>query len=169
MMGRALLIVGAMATLGLITAAVLGYMLPGPVGPDMSRHVLVALASCLLLLFSHCWIMFYLIGTGKAIKEAVNENGLEPSLIEDTKRFKNASYPSLMLAMTLAIATFVLGGGVATGSLPSWVHHVLFYATLVVQARALWIENRVLVENERLMADINGRLSGPPRGRRAEA
>jgi len=169
MMGRALLIVGAMATLGLAAAAVLGYMLQGPVGSEMSRHVLVALASCLLLLFSHCWIMFYLIGTGKAIKEAVNENGLEPFLIEETKRFKNASYPSLMLAMTLAIATFVLGGGVATGAVPSWVHHVLFYATVVVQARALWIENRVLVENERLMADINGRLSGPPRGRRAEA
>jgi hypothetical protein len=99
----------------------------------------------------------------------VNENGLEPSLIEDTKRFKNASYPSLMLAMTLAIATFVLGGGVATGAMPSWVHHVLFYATVLVQARALWIENRVLVENERLMADINGRLAEPPRGRSAEA
>jgi len=83
MMGRALLIVGAMATLGLVAAAVLGYMLPGPVGPDMSRHVLVSLASCLLLLFSHCWIMFYLIGTGKAIKDAVNEHKLDADLIEE--------------------------------------------------------------------------------------
>lgn len=169
MMGRALLIVGAMATLGFIASAVLGYTLAAPTDTDMPLHVLVGLASCLLLLFSHCWIMFYLIGTGKAIKEAVNENGLEPSLIEDTKRFKNASYPSLMLAMTLAIATFVLGGGVATGAMSSWVHHILFYATVLVQVRALWIENRVLTENERLMADINGRLAGPPRGRRAEA
>jgi MFS family permease len=169
MMGRALLIVGAMATLGFIASAVLGYTLAAPTDADMPLHVLVGLASCLLLLFSHCWIMFYLIGTGKAIKEAVNENGLEASLIEETKRFKNASYPSLMLAMTLAIATFVLGGGVATGAMPSWVHHVLFYATVLVQARALWIENGVLVDNEKLMADINGRLSGPPRGRRAEA
>lgn len=169
MMGRALLIVGAMATLGFIASAVLGYTLAAPTDADMPLHVLVGLASCLLLLFSHCWIMFYLIGTGKAIKEAVNENGLPPSLIEDTKRFKNASYPSLMLAMTLAIATFVLGGGVATGAMPSWIHHVLFYVTVLVQVRALWIENRVLVENERLMADINSRLAGPPRGRRAEA
>lgn len=169
MMGRALLTVGAMATLGFIASAVLGYTLAAPTDADMPLHVLVGLASCLLLLFSHCWIMFYLIGTGKAIKEAVNENGLEPALIEETKRFKNASYPSLMLAMTLAIATFVLGGGVATGAMSSWVHHILFYVTVLVQVRALWIENRVLVENERLMADINGRLAGPPRGRRAEA
>jgi len=160
MMGRALLIVGAMATLGLAAAAVLGYMLQGPVGPEMSRHVLVALASCLLLLFSHCWIMFYLIGTGKAIKEAVNEHKLDPELIEETKRYKNRSYPSLMLAMALAMATFILGGGAATGVLPVWVHHVLFWATLVAQGRTLWIEKGVLEANERLMADIDRRLIG---------
>ena len=159
MMGRALLIIGAMATLGLAVAAGMGYFLDGPVGPAMSRHVLVALASCLLLLFSHCWIMFYLIGTGKAIKEAVNENGLDPSLIEDTKRFKNRSYPSLMLAMGLAMATFILGGGAATGTLPVWIHHALFWAALLVQGRTLWIEKSVLEANERLMADVDRRLA----------
>jgi 4-hydroxybenzoate polyprenyltransferase len=159
MMGRALLIVGAMATLGLLTAAVLGYGLTGTLGPAMQRHVLVALASCLLLLFSHCWIMFYLIGTGKAIKEAVKEHGLEQKLVEDTKRFKNVSYPWLMLAMATAMATFILGGGAATGSLPPWIHHVLFYATLLSQVRALQVEWRVLEENERLMAHLDRRLA----------
>jgi 4-hydroxybenzoate polyprenyltransferase len=159
MMGRALLIVGVMATLGLIAAALFGYGLHGPVGPEMRRHVLVSLASCLLLLFSHCWIMFYLIGTGKAIKDAVKEHGLEQSLVEDTKRFKNVSYPWLMLAMGTAMATFILGGGAATGSLPAWVHHILFYATLLSQGRALQLENRVLTENERLMADLDRRLA----------
>jgi 4-hydroxybenzoate polyprenyltransferase len=159
MMGRALLIVGAMATLGLIASAVLGYGLDGPVGSEMSRHVLVALASSLLLLFSHCWIMFYLIGTGKAIKDAVRENGLDPAYIEETKRFKNLSYPWLMLAMGLVMATFILGAGVATGSLPAWVHHVLFYAAVVSQAYALWIEQRVLGDNERLMAEVDRRLA----------
>jgi len=159
MMGRALLIVGVMATLGLIAAAALGYGLHGPLGPEMQRHVLVALASCLLLLFSHCWIMFYLIGTGKAIKEAVQEHGLEQKLVEDTKRFKNLSYPWLMLAMSTAMATFILGGGAATGSLPSWIHHVLLYVTLLSQARALQLEWRVLEENETLMADVDRRLA----------
>ncbi|HWM90971.1 MAG TPA: hypothetical protein VN493_09410 [Thermoanaerobaculia bacterium] len=168
MMGRALLIVGVMATLGLIASAVLGYMLDGPVGPEMSRHVLVSLASCLLLLFSHCWIMFYLIGTGKAIKDAVKEHGLDQSFVEETKWFKNRSYPMLMLAMGLAMATFILGGGAATNSLPIWVHHGLFWAALVVQGRALWLENDVLGANERLMADLDRRLASP-RARRAEA
>ncbi len=159
MMGRALLIVGFMATLGLAATAVLGYLLVSPVGSEMSRHVLVALASCLLLLFSHCWIMFYLIGTGKAIKDAVNENRLDPDLIEQTKAYKNKSYPPLMLAMGLAMATFILGGGAATGTLPVWIHHVLFWAALAAQLRTLWIEKGVLEANERLMADIDRRLA----------
>jgi 4-hydroxybenzoate polyprenyltransferase len=160
MMGRALLIVGAMATLGVVATAVLGYLLSSPITPhDMKRHVLIALASSLLLLFSHCWIMFYLIGTGKAIKEAVRDHGLDPAFAEETKRFKNASYPWLMLAMGLVMATFILGGGVATEDVPSWVHHALFYLAVLVQVYTLWIEQRVLADNERLMADVDRLLA----------
>jgi hypothetical protein len=161
MMGRALLIVGAMATLGVIAAAVVGYTLHGATDADMPLHVLIGLASSLLLLFSHCWIMFYLIGTGKAIKDAVKEGGLDPAFIEETKRFKNESYPSLMLAMGLVMATFILGGGVATTAVPSWVHHVLFYCALAAQGYSLRVERRVLTDNERLMGEIDRRLATP--------
>ena len=100
-----------MATIGLLASAAFGYGLHGPVGPPMQRHVLVALASCLLLLFSHCWIMFYLIGTGKAIKDAVKEFGLEQHLIEETKRFKNVSYPWLMLTICTVLYLLSLPAG----------------------------------------------------------
>ena len=162
MMGRALLIVGAMATLGLVASAVLGYRLSAPTDLHshfMTRHILIALASSMLLLFSHCWIMFYLIGTGKAIKDAAREHGLDPAFAEETRRFKNASYPWLMLAMGLVMATFILGGGVATGSVPSWVHHVLFYIAVLTQGYALWIEQRVLGDNERLMEKVDRLLA----------
>ncbi len=161
MMGRALLVIGWMATLGLVVTGVLGYFLAGPADAGLSRHVLLGLASALLLLFAHCWIMFYLIGTGKAIKDAVKENALDPELYEATKGYKNRSYPMLMLALGLAMATFILGGGVATGAVPNWIHHVLFYATLFAQGRALQLEGQVLVANERLMGDINRRLAAP--------
>jgi 4-hydroxybenzoate polyprenyltransferase len=156
MMGRALLIIGFMATLGLIATGVLGYGLHGP-GDDHLRflHMMAALAASLLLLFAHCWIMFYLIGTGTAIKDAVKENGLDPQWIEDTKRFKNRSYPMLMLAMGLAMATFVLGGYRV-------IHQILFYATLLAQLRALQLEQQVLAENDRLMETINRQLVGDP-------
>lgn len=154
MMGRSLLIVGLMGTLGVIATAVLGY-LHGPI----PRHVLMGLAASLLVLFAHCWIMFYLIGTGKAIKDAVKEGGLDPAFAEETKRFKNASYPSMMLAMGLVMATFIVGGGVHNQSIPNWVHDSLFYAAVVVQCWSLWIEWRVLTDNERLMTEVDRRLA----------
>jgi hypothetical protein len=160
MMGRALLIIGLMATIGLVTTGTVGYLLHGPTDPRLSAHLLAGLATSLLLLFSHCWIMFYLIGTGKAIKEAVAENHLEADLVEQTKAFKNRSYPMLMLAVGLAMATFIIGGFVATGSL-KWLHHFLFYATLIAQVRALQLEWQVLVENQRLMSGIDRRLASP--------
>ena len=152
MMGRALLTVGAMATLGLVVTGVLGYLV-ADVG-SAGLHVLIALATCILLLFSHCWIMFYLIGTGKAVKQAVAEAALSADLVEETKAFKNRSYPWLMLAMALAMATFILGGGVDTGAIPAWLHQALFLITLVVQLKTLWIEHLVLLDNAALMARV---------------
>ena len=142
MMGRALLIVGWIATAGLVATGLAGYFFSLESG-SIGLHLSLGLASSLLLLFSHCWIMFYLIGTGKAIKEAVAEYGLEADLVERTKDFKNRSYPSLMLAMGLVMAVFIIGGGVYTRFIPAWVHHALFYAALVVQVRTLAIERSV--------------------------
>lgn len=152
------MIVGWLATLGLVATAVVGYLLGSSVR-SLQPHLLLGLVACLLLLFSHSWVMFYLIGTGKAIKDAVNQNQLEAELTERTKGFKNSTYPWLMGAMGLAIATFVLGGGYVAGAVPSWVHVVLFYATLTVQAWTLVLEGRVLLQNERLMNEINERLA----------
>jgi len=159
MMGRALLIVGSLATVGLLATGVLGYSIPQEFEPEqLSSHLLLAVLTSLLLLFSHCWILFYLIGTGKALKEAVAEHGLEPEIAEATKRFKTRSNPWLMLAMMLAMATFVVGGGVATQALPNWVHHTLFFATLAAQGWALWVELEVLTANEKLMKSVDRRL-----------
>ena len=161
MMGRALLIVGWIATAGLVATGLAGYFFSLESG-SIGLHLSLGLASSLLLLFSHCWIMFYLIGTGKAIKEAVAEYGLEADLLERTKDFKNRSYPSLMLAMGLVMAVFIIGGGVYTRFIPAWVHHALFYAALVVQVRTLAIERSVLVENDELMTSIDRRLASRP-------
>jgi hypothetical protein len=157
MMSRALLVVGFLATLGFVATGVLGYRVGGD-GESFQMHLLLGLVSSLLLLFSHCWIMFYLIGTGKAIKDAVAEHGLEAEIVSRTKRFKADTFGWMMLAMGLAMAAFILGGGVYTGAVPKWVHHGLFYLALAAQAWTLMRETRALAANDRLMAEINQRL-----------
>ena len=162
MMGRALLMVGWVATGGLLLTAVLGYRvgLPGAMG----WHLLAALFSTLLLLFSHSWILFYLIGTGKAIKSAAKEHGLDDSLAAQTREFKNRSNSWLMLAMMAVMATFIVGGGVATTVLPPWSHATLFWVTLVIQLWTLVIEGRVIGDNERLMRLVDRQVEAalPP-------
>lgn len=153
MMGRALLIVGSLATVGLVATAGSSWA-----GLPFTTHLLLATLSSLLLLFSHCWIMFYLIGTGKAIKETVAEHGLEPEIVAATRDYKNRSFPWIMVALGLAMATFILGGGVYTGVLPVWVHHALFWVTLAAQLWTLWLEQQVLTANHHLMVAINRRL-----------
>jgi hypothetical protein len=50
---------------------------------------------------------------------------------------------------------------VATTAVPSWIHHALFYCALAVQGYALWVERRVLTDNERLMGKIDRLLASP--------
>lgn len=153
MMGRALLMVGAFATVVLIATGVLGYMVVD--SPTVDRHVVLGLGAGFLLLFSHSWIMFYLIGTGKVLKDAVAEYELPQEWIDKTKEFKSRSYPWLMTAMGLVMATFILGGGVETQVLPKWIHWGLFYLTVIAQFKALYLEFLVLTENEKLMKLAN--------------
>lgn len=157
MMGRALLMIGWLAAGGLLIAGFDGYRVDGSEG--LSRHVLLALLASLLLLFSHCWILFYLIGTGKVIKGAVAEHGLDPEMLDQIREFKNQTSPWLLLAMILAIVTFVLGGAVVTKSVPAWLHQVLFFVTVTVQVFTLRRETRVLIANERLISDINRQVT----------
>ena len=160
MMGRALLMVGWVATGGLLLTAVMGYRV-GLQGA-MGWHLLAALFSTLLLLFSHSWILFYLIGTGKAIKSAAQEHGLDNALAAQTREFKNRSNSWLMLAMMAVMATFIVGGGVATKVLPPWVHSTLFWVTLVIQVWTLVIEGRVIGDNERLMRHVDRQVEAAP-------
>lgn len=161
MMGRALLILGALATAGLAVAAVLGYLLEGATDPNLSGHLLASLASTLILVFSHSWILLYMLGTGRAVREAVKEFQLEAGVIEASRALRRRAFPLLLLAAFLGMATFLLGIGGVPGMVPLWVHHAFFYATLIAQVLALWIESRVLAANERLLEDIDHRVTPP--------
>ncbi len=160
MMERSMLIVGVLATLGVVASAALGYALAAPQDDAMQTHVLVALASTLLAVFSHSWILLYLIGTGRAVQEAIRREGLDPELSRRVRRRKPFAYPLALLAMAGMLAVFALGAAATASYVPVRHHHLAFYAALAVQAAALWTEARTLRENERLLLDVDGRLAG---------
>jgi transglutaminase-like putative cysteine protease len=159
-LGRALLVIGLLAALGIAASAAVGYAAP-PASEieQLQPHVLSALAAVLLLLFAHCWIVLYLIGTGRALRSVVREYGLDPSVMAEAGRLQGEAVPWLLLAMGLALGTFLLGAGAAANALPAWVHHGLAWAALAAQLYALWTERRVLAAHEDLIADVDRRIA----------
>jgi hypothetical protein len=157
-MGRSLWILGALATVGVAVTAALGYGLESPGDPGMPRHIIAALASSLPLMLAHSWILLYLLGTGKVIRDAVREGGLDPSPLARSRRLRRVCYPVILLAAALVMATFLVGGAVASRSVPPWVHHALFWAAIAVQAGALWVEWWGLAGNESLLVEVDRRL-----------
>lgn len=161
-MGRALLILGWLATLGLLATGLIGFQVNLESG--IGLHLLVGLFSSLLILFSHSWIMFYLIGTGKAVKTAVADHELDTGFIARTVELKNRSYPWLMAAIGLVMAAFIVGGGVATRVVPSWFHAILFVIALLVQTRTMVLEGAVIMANYRLMQEVEVEIESRQRG-----
>jgi hypothetical protein len=159
MMGRALLIMGLLGTAGLLAAAALGYGLTGAADALLVRqHVLLSLAASLVLMFSHTWIVLYMLATGKVISRVVRERGYPEELLEPARRLRLRFVPWLLAAFAAVAATFLTGGLVLSGGAPAAVHQVLFYATLVLQGAAMVAERRVLAEHERLAADLGRRM-----------
>jgi hypothetical protein len=161
MMGRSLLVVGVLGTAGLAAAGALGYGLASPGDAGMPRHIIVALAAILMLMFSHCWILLYLLGTGKVIRQELRgaaRETAEPAALPASRRTRRLAYAALALAALLALAEFLLGGAVAANAAPHVLHHVFFWAALAAQGIALWSEGRALAANESLLGEIDGRL-----------
>jgi len=157
-MGRALLVLGLLGTAGLIAAAAIGYGM-GEFGDARVRaHVLLSLGAALVLMFSHTWIVLYLLATGRVISAVVRERGYEEELLERARRLRLRAIPWLLAALGAVLAAFLTGGAVLSHAAPAAVHHALFYLALALQVGAMVAERRVLAEHERLAAELGRRV-----------
>jgi hypothetical protein len=159
LMGRALLVLGLLGTAGLIAAAVLGHgMVSGAADAAVRGHVLVGLAAAMVLMFSHTWIVLYLLATGKVMSRVVQERAFPQEVLETARRLRLRAIPWLLGALAAVAATFLTGGADLSGAAPGWVHHALFVLTLLLQGGAMLAERRVLAEHERLAAELGRRM-----------
>jgi len=140
-----LLITTLLSIAGLISTGVMGFTAtPGHV----ATHIFFALATVVIGLFSQSMTMFFFIGTGKELKEKANDDA---DVVRKTKNFKAQVFPAATYAMLVLMVTFIMGGGVASGKTPRWLHLSLSIASAVMYARAYWVQLRAMDENARLM------------------
>ena len=85
--------------------------------------------------------MFYLIGKGKAVREAVAEGGLSPDLYRAVAEVRRPVFSIATVAMALTMAAAIIGGGgVDTGIIPAGVHSVLALSAVAGNLVALRTE-----------------------------
>ena len=100
-MAQALLTAVFIGLLGLVTTTVLGLR-----GTDISRHISFGIFSTMVTLLAHSMMMFYLIGKGKAVKDAMAEH----SVTGDYYRRIAAARKPVFSIGTLAMAVTMVDG-----------------------------------------------------------
>ena len=164
-MGQALITGVGIGLIGTIAAAILG--LTASDGAAIARHVSFGIFSTMLLLLAHSMMMFYLIGKGRAVKDALAEGGQAGPdnphyklYVGRIARARKPVFSSGTLAMAVTMAAAIMGASVDTGVLPSIVHALIAYGAIALNVATLKIEIDALSESSRVVDDVN-RLLAP--------
>ena len=149
-MAQFLLVTTLLSIAGLIASSVLGFM---ATPPHVATHILIALITVILGLFSQSMTMFFFIGTGKQLKDKAAGTKGENAVRQATRAMAMKVSPAATFAMAVLMVTFIMGGGVASGKTPKWLHLTLTISSLVLYARAYWIEINAMTQNAKLMEE----------------
>jgi hypothetical protein len=140
---------------GLLATVALGLS-----GADIGRHVSYGIFSTLITLLAHSMMMFYLIGKGKAVKDAMTEHNVTGDYYRRIAVARRPVFSTATLAMAATMTTAILGASVDTGVLPSTVHGMMAYGAVICNLAALKIEAGALTASNRIVTEVN-RLIGP--------
>ena len=149
-MAQALLTAIGIGLLGLVSAAVFGLR-----GTDVGRHISFGFFSTLVTLLAHSMMMFYLIGKGKAVKDAMAEGGLTGDHYRRIAMIRKPVFSVGTLAMSVTMVAAILGASVDTGVLPPIVHAMIAYGAIVCNVAALRVEISALAESSRIVDEVN--------------
>jgi hypothetical protein len=144
-MAQFLLITTLFTIAGLICTIVMGFK---ATPAHQATHIITALVTVVIGLFSQSMTMFFFIGTGKELKEKSDQDA---GVVQRTKDFKSKVFPTAMWAMAVIMVTFIMGGGVGSGKTPRWLHNASSALCIVMFGRAYWVQLQAMDENARLM------------------
>ena len=162
-------------TLILFDAAALVYAMALGLGlsdaVSVREHLLAGMLASVLIIFTHVLVIFYLIGTGMDIREAVEEDdALVKKYVLLTRRLKKEVFPLACFAILLIIVASLLGAEVHSRLIPApgaevalplrqvggwWVHLAFSLLALCVNAAAFVAEFRAGRKNRGAIEEIN--------------
>src|SRR5262245_302953 len=149
-MAAALLTSVCIAVVGLVATAYFGLA-----GTDVSRHISYGFFSALVSLLAHSMMMFYLIGKGKAVKDAMAEGNLTGDHYRRIAAARKPVFSIGTLAMAVTMTAAILGASVDTGVLPPMVHAMIAYGGIVCNLAAVKVEIAALTASSRIVDEVN--------------
>ncbi len=155
-MAQALLSAVFLGLLGMAAAVVLGLR-----GADVSRHISFGIFSTLVILLAHSMMMFYLIGKGKAVKDAMAEYHVAGDYVARIKAARKPVFSIGTYAMAGTMIAAILGASVDTGVLPPIVHGMLAYGAIALNVAAVKIEVDALAASSRIVDEVNSKIVEP--------
>jgi hypothetical protein len=138
---------------GLVATTVFGLS-----GTDVSRHISFGIFSTLVTLLAHSMMMFYLIGKGKSVKDAMAEHSLTGDYYRRIAAARKPVFSIGTLAMVVTMVTAIMGASVDTGVLPPMIHAMVAYGAIACNLAAAKIEISALTESSRIVDEVNRRL-----------
>src|SRR5206468_6734152 len=121
--------------LGLLAAVVFGLR-----GDDVSRHISFGFFSTMVTMLAHSMMMFYLIGKGKAVKDAMAEYQLAGDYFRRIAAARKPVFSIATLAMGVTMVAAIMGASVDTGVLPPIVHAMVAYGAIAANVAAIKLE-----------------------------
>jgi hypothetical protein len=149
-MAQALLSTVGIGLVGLVATVIFGHL-----GTDISRHVSFGIFSTLVMLLAHSMMMFYLIGKGKAVKDAMAEHHVTGDYYRRIAAARKPVFSIGTLAMGATMVTAILGASVDTGVLPAIVHGMISYGAIACNLAAIKIEVDALLASARIVDEVN--------------
>jgi hypothetical protein len=152
-MAQALLSAIGIGLVGLVAAAVFGLR-----GTDVGRHISFGFFSTMVMLLAHSMMMFYLIGKGKAVKDAMAEHNVAGDYFQRIAAARKPVFSIGTLAMAVTMVAAILGASVDTGVLPAVIHGMIAYGAIACNLAAVKIEIDALIESARVVEEVNRQI-----------
>jgi len=100
-------------------------------------------------------MMVYLIGKGKAVKDAMADGGLTGYHYRRVAIARKPVFSAATLAMAATMVTAIMGASVDTHVLPPIAHAMIAYAAIASQLAAIRIEILALTQSSRIVDEVN--------------
>lgn len=138
---------------GLVYTAFLGYTAVDEA--TLLRHTTFGVFTTMITLLTHSMLIFYLIGKGKAVREAAAEGGLSSVHAAQIARLRRPVFSIATVAMAVTMAAAILGASADVKAVPPALHGVLSICAVAANLLAARVEITALAGSAAVVREVD--------------